>query len=264
MIREKSLAVYKTRPALVMAAGEKIDIAILGGGENIRVREKDIEVLYAGPIADTAGLERDIAAMTGDTSAGEAAAVREAWELLAGTLGTGNSVPLRELAELVYGGFTPQNAWGAYLLLAGGLYFSGTIEAVRPRSAAEVEAGEKKREARAREGRDREDCLAWLKSRRSKTAGAAPPADDEPRIRRFIQDVEALAYGKSAKSKTMKDLGLPETPEDAHALLLDTGLWTPLVNPHASRFGLSPVSAKIIPDPPPEEEIGRASCRDRV
>jgi exoribonuclease-2 len=66
--------------------------------------------------------------------------------------------------------------------------------------------------------------------------------------------VEALANGKSTKSKTMKDLGLTETPEDAHALLLDTGLWTPLINPHPSRFGLSPVSAKIIPDPPPEED----------
>jgi exoribonuclease-2 len=252
MIREKSLVVYKNRPALVAGAGEKIDITVLGGGEKIRVREKDIEVLYAGPIADTAALERDIAAMTGDT-AGEAAAVREAWELLAGSLGAGASVPLRELAELVYGGFTPQNAWGAYLLLTGGLYFSGTIEAVRPRSATEVEAGEKKREARAREGQDRDACLAWLKTRRSKSAGAAPLTDEEPQIRRFIQDVEALACGKSVKSKTMKDLGLPETPEDAHALLLDTGLWTPLVNPHPSRFGLSLVSAKIIPDPPPEE-----------
>jgi exoribonuclease-2 len=95
--------------------------------------------------------------------------------------------------------------------------------------------------------------LAWLKTRRSKSSGAAPLTDDEPRFRRFIQDVEALACGKSTKSKTMKDLGLPETPEDAHALLLDTGLWTPLVNPYPSRFGLSPVSAKIIPDPPPEE-----------
>ncbi|MDR0611955.1 MAG: hypothetical protein LBG45_00415, partial [Dysgonamonadaceae bacterium] len=49
MIREKSLVLYKTRPALATAAGEKIDISPLGGGEKIRVREKDIELLSAGP-----------------------------------------------------------------------------------------------------------------------------------------------------------------------------------------------------------------------
>jgi exoribonuclease-2 len=250
MIREKSLVVYKNKPALVTAAGDKIDIRVLGGGEQLRVREKDVELLFPGPAGDAAALERNIAGGSADAS--DTGAIREAWELLLGTLEPGASVPLRELAELAYGEFCPRSAWAAYLLLSGGIYFSGTIEAVRPRPPAEVEAAEKKRETKAQEGRERDVFLAWLKNRRSKAAGAA--GNDEPQFRRFIQDVEALAYGKSAKSKTMKDLGLPETPEDAHALLLDTGLWTPLVNPHPPRFGLSMVSAKIIPDPPPEED----------
>jgi exoribonuclease-2 len=271
MIREKSLVVYKTRPALVTAAGEKIDITLLDGGEKIRVREKDIGLLYAGPIADSAALGRDIAAMTADIAAGEAAAVREAWELLAGSLGAEDSVPLRELAELVSGEFSPRSAWGAFLLLNEGRYFTGTIAALRPRPPAEVAAGEKKREAKVREGQEREAVLEWLKKRRQSAGpgkGAAPaeasagetvagpeypPGLDESRIRRHVQDVEALAWGKSAKSRTLKELGLPESPEDAHALLLDTGLWPPLVNPHPSRFGLSLVSAGDIPKAPPEE-----------
>ncbi|MDR1100148.1 MAG: RNB domain-containing ribonuclease, partial [Treponema sp.] len=256
MIGEKTFVVYKNRPALVTAAGEKLDIAILGGGEKFRVREKDIEVLYPGPVADIAGLERDIRAH-GEAAEAQAGTVREAWELLAGSPEEGASVSLRELAELVYGDFSPSSAWGAYCLLEEGLYFTGAINAARPRTGEEVAAAEKKRDARAREGRDREIVLDWLKKRRREFSGspaAFPPELDETETRRHVQDLEALAYGRSAKSRTMKELALPENPEDAHALLLDTGLWTPRINPHPSRFGFSVVSAKSLPGPPPEEE----------
>jgi len=75
-----------------------------------------------------------------------------------------------------------------------------------------------------------------------------------PEDARFLQDVEALAYGKSAKSRTMKELGLGETPEDAHALLLTTGIWTPQINPHPSRFGISLSGADIPLEAPPPED----------
>jgi exoribonuclease-2 len=266
MIAEKNLVVYKGRPALVTGVGEKIDISVFGSGEKVRVREKDITLLHAGPVTDRAGLERDIAALA--TEGGTPAeAVREAWELLAGSLEDGASVPLRELAELVYGEYSPRSAWGACLLLNEGRYFSGTIAALRPRPPAEVEAEGKKREAKDRDGQEREAVLDWLKGRRRGASGKGaerapggeageagyPPGLDEALVRRHVQDAEALANGRSAKSRTLKDLGLPESPEDAHALLLDTGLWTPYLNPHPARFGLSPVSARIAPAPPPEE-----------
>jgi exoribonuclease-2 len=267
MIHEKSLVVYKTRPALVRAAGEKIEIALLGGGEKIRVREKDVELLYPGPVAGTAALEQDIAAMTTEDVPAET--VREVWELLSGSLAADASISLRELAELVYGVFSPRSAWGAWLFLSEGRYFTGTMAALRPRPLAEVEAGEKRREARVRDGQERDAVLEWLKQQRrsrpgktglpsagspsGETAPECPPGLDEALIRRHVQDLEALACGKSTKSKTMKELGLTENSGDAHALLLDTGLWTPLVNPHPVRFGLSLVSARNIPQAPPEE-----------
>jgi exoribonuclease-2 len=52
----------------------------------------------------------------------------------------------------------------------------------------------------------------------------------------------------------MKELGLSETPEDAHSLLLKTDFWTKFINPHPSRFGLSLNSANICPDPPRQEQ----------
>jgi exoribonuclease-2 len=248
MAREQSLAVYKGRPALVgESGGGKIDIT-LPGGEQLRVREKDIEPVHPGPVRNLDGIS---GAEGADGDAANAAvreagrqAGRQAWELLRDTLPEGGTIPLRELAELVYGEYSPAAAWGAYELLSDGLYFRGTVQALGPRETAEVEAGEARRRAKRQDGLEREAFIARL------GAGQADPAADG----RFMQDVEALAWGGSEKSRTMRELGREESPEEAHRLLLETGFWTPMVNPHPRRFGVSPVSPDILPPPPPPEE----------
>jgi exoribonuclease-2 len=245
MISEKSLVVYKNRPALVTAAGDKIDITILGG-EKLKVREKDIELIHPGPCT--------LAELNAGISPGD---VKGAWELLEG----GPAVPLRELAELVYGAFTPPTAWAAYSLLLDGLYFTGNARAIKPRPSSEVEAEEKKRGEKQREADDRAAFFERFKkvisqgSQRSEGrqsgglhAESLPEGD-----RRYLQDVEALALGRADKSRTLKELGRSETPQEAHRLLLAAGVWTVWDNPHPSRFGLSLQSAKIIPDPAPDE-----------
>ncbi|MDR1950470.1 MAG: ribonuclease II, partial [Spirochaetaceae bacterium] len=249
MIKEKSLVVYKNRPALVTGAGEKLKITLLGengpGPRDFRVREKDVEPLHPGPVAEKAASGWDLSPEAGE-------AVRDAWELLESTPGPG--VPLRELAELVYGGFSPQSAWAAYTLLRDGLYFSGTIAAVSPRSPAEVAADEQKRAGKQRDQAEREGFLRALASGTLNLAAGGEPPLDEALVRRFLQDVEALAWGKTEKSRTLRDLGKPETPQEAHRLLLDCRAWTPLVNPYPLRFGLNPVSSREIPGNPPEED----------
>jgi exoribonuclease-2 len=249
MISEKCLVIYKNRPALVTGTGEKIEILLLGDEEDkkLRVREKDIELLHPGPLKDAGGFGEEIPG--GD--------LRGAWELLEGA-----AVPLKDLAELVYGQYTPRTAWAAYLLLKDGLYFSGDIQAVTARPAPELEAEEKRRAEKQRETGEREALLALLRAKKLQFSGDAPAREDPPeeapftegQVRKFLQDAEALAYGKTDKSRTLRDLGRPETPEEAHRLFLETGLWTVRVNPHPSRFGLSPVSATVLPDPPPEED----------
>jgi exoribonuclease-2 len=227
MIALKSLVVYKTRPALVTETGEKIGIS-LPGGETLRVREKDVEMIHPGPCGPEV-LEPE--ELSGD--------IRGAWELLEGV-----PVPLKELAELAYGTYTPKTAWAAYGLLQEGLYFSGTIRELRAREAAAVEAEERKRDEKRRETLEREAFLERLRAGRPEL----------PRDVRFLQDVEALAYGKTDKCRTLRDLGRPETPQEAHRLLLAWGVWTTRVNPHPSRYGLSLSSAKIPLAPPPEED----------
>ncbi|MDR2185148.1 MAG: RNB domain-containing ribonuclease [Treponema sp.] len=239
MIPEKSLAVYKNRPALVRERGEKIVIAVLEGeragketlGE-YRVRDKDLVLLHPGPVQDFSALR--------DPPAGD---VRGAWELL---LGAGGAAPLslRELAELAYGAFTPASAWATYGLLLDGLYFTGTVEALNCRGAEEVAGEERRRLGKRRDLGERNAFLERLRAKRLEL----------PEDRRFLQDAEALALGKTAKSRTLKDLGLAETPQNAHRLLLDTGVWTVWINPHPARFDIPPGSAQVPLDPPPEEE----------
>ncbi|MCL2277155.1 MAG: ribonuclease catalytic domain-containing protein [Treponema sp.] len=238
MISENALVIYKTKPAIVKERSEGKFSILLSDGQIVKVRDKDIEFLHPGPIKDFNSLINNKI---------DDSVIREAWELL-----RDDNAPqsLKEISAFIFNDFTPSSALYVYELLKDGLYFSGTIDAVKPRSADEVSTEESKRNEKQKESGERSDFLCQLK--------AAYKKPDECRLFEsggalrekwslFLQDVEALAYGKTQKSRTMRDMGLSETPEDAHALLLKTGYWTKMVNPHPPRYGLSFNSARIIP-----------------
>ena len=242
---EKCLAIYKNKPALITGfEGEKIAIAVLGG-DALKVREKDIEIIHPGPCA-FGDLESPRPEESG----------REAWELLADESGADAAgMSLKELAELIYGIYSPGTALAVWELLRDGLYFSGDIRSIKARPRAEVAEDEKKRAEKQREDGDRAAFLEKLK-KLIPFRGTAPsgPLELSPSDRRFLLNVEALARGRSDKSRTMKELGKSETPEEAHRLLLACGAWTIWENPHPDRFALSRESAKIIPPAPPGED----------
>ncbi|MDR0313997.1 MAG: RNB domain-containing ribonuclease [Treponema sp.] len=239
MIQEKALVLYKNRPAIVSGAEDgKFVIYLLDIGEKSaqKVRDKDVELLHPGPCnkADLSG-------------AGPAGDARSAWELLTGT---GEELALKELSELIYEEYSPKTALEAWKLLEDNHYFIGDIHHIKARSVTDLEAEEKKRNAKEQETKDRDEFLARLRKIISSKGEIALPESD----RRFLQDVEALAHGHSDKSRTLKELGKHETPVDAHRLLLACGAWTMWENPYPSRFGLYSGSAKIIPPPPLEED----------
>jgi len=243
MIENHALVVYKNKPALVKEKTDgKITISFKDGSE-VKVRDKDIELIHPGPVKDFRDLEvSENACATDDQS------IREAWELL---LNEENApFPLKDLASLIFDEYTPSSAYAAYSVLMDGLYFSGDAAAIVPRNKDEIAGEEAKRSGKQRETDERAQFL-----QRIKTILKNPQADSIlPEDARFIQDVQALALGKSAKSRTMKELGLGETPEDAHALLLKTGFWTNMINPHPDRFGLSLNSASVCPGKMPSED----------
>jgi exoribonuclease-2 len=250
MVNENALVVFKNKPALVREKTEDKIVILLPDGAQIKVREKDVELIHPGPVKDLNSINEPSAKGESGCRAFSSNApdsvVCEAWELL---LDTGVPVSLKELAELVCGEYNPVTAWFTYCLLLDSLYFSGTIDAIRPRLKEQVEADKKKREEKQRMNGERELFLERLRSRRPNLQPEGGPPDD----RRYIQDVEALAFGRSDKSRTMKDIGLGETPEEAHALLLECGFWTEKINPYPDRFGVSLLPAKQIPGPPQAE-----------
>ena len=205
-----SLVLYKTRPARVVAIGEKIEIA-LDGGSTKRVRPKDVLLLHPGPIRDL----RELASPQGDPD--------EAHALLEGT-----QTNLAELAELAFGEFSPATAWAAWQLVADGLGFAGAPDAIQVSSRADME---REREARSAKAAAEADWKAFIGRLE---AGALEPAD-----RQRMVEVERLALGQAEQSRILAALKLDQTPEAAHRALLACGYWEARHNPHPARCGLS-------------------------
>jgi len=204
------LVLYKVRPARVLALGEKIEIE-LEGGQVKRVRCKDIEPLHPGPLARLA----DLTPCQGSLA--------EAWELL-----EGGETDIKELAEILYGDYSPASAWAAWKDVADGLYFSGTPRSIqaRPRDAVERERAE--REAKRAAERD------WAAFLQRMEEGRAGPED-----RDRLAEVERLANGQTGYSRILVALGHQETPANAHRMLVKVGYWPPDHNPYPARCGVA-------------------------
>jgi exoribonuclease-2 len=222
---EGSLVLYKGRPARVGHVGDKLEIQG-EGGEVVKVRPKDVTLLHPGPLRSLGDL---LQLPPGD--------VQTAWEMLAGTQTT-----LPELAELIYGAYTPAAAWAAWQLVADGLYFRGSPDEVIARTEAEVTRAQAARDAEAAGKR------AWGAFLERLRAGHIVPEDG-----RYLREIEALALKESARSRVMRELGREETSENAHALLLELGYWDETVNPYPRRLGLT-VSPPAVELPPLRDE----------
>jgi exoribonuclease II len=164
----------------------------------------------------------------------QAAPVEEACELLGGEATT-----LRELAELIYGSFTPSSAWSVYTLLADGLYFSGSIDNIVPRSPEEWRKEQANRRAHSEE---KEAWTAFIDDIRKGHVA------DENRHR--LVHLEDFALGKTGASAVLKALTISATPENAHKLLLKLSHWDSSVNPYPTRLHVA-----VDPAYPAEEQF---------
>jgi exoribonuclease-2 len=222
-----SLVLYKIRPARVTALGDKIDIE-LEGGKIKRVRPKDVTLLHPGPVASLG----ELSAPSGD--------VDEAWELL-----EGSETTLAELAELIYGDYTPTTAWGTWELLADGLYFEGEPSAISARSAEQIQTDRAAREAKAAEEQNEREFFERLRNNRF---------IEEDRKR--LAEVERVAFGASDKSRILQTLEHQEKPEHAHRFLVKLGYWEREFNPHTRRLGLADQDPEIaVPELAEEERL---------
>ena len=213
-----SLVLYKSGPAMVLENGAKIEIQ-LSRGKTVKVRPKDITALHPGPVSDLAGLQQGSDSLPEEPTE---AALAEIGDLL-----DGEPVTLAELADLIYGEYTPATAWAGWRLLIQGLYFEGAVDAIRARPLEDVA---RDREERARKAVEK---AAWAGFLARVKAGRIEPAD-----RHYLGDVEELALLKRSGSRVLKAIGRDQTPTNAHALLLRLGVWDAFTNPYPERAGL--------------------------
>jgi len=203
------LVLYKDRPALVTEANKKLSIR-LADGETLSVRPKDVQLLHPGPLHTLPNFSE----APGDPLT--------AWELLAG-----QTTSLPELADLIFGDYTPQTAWATQLLIADGLYFSGYTNQIKVHDVQTVADITAAREAKAAE------AAAWQAFCDRLARGERDPADDH-----YYAEIEDVALDRALQSPVLKQLGRAENPESAHAFLLETGVWTATNDPYPYRAGL--------------------------
>ena len=223
-----ALVLYRNRPARVKkTAGDRIEIEVDGGSRP--VRPKDVTELHPGPLSASGLAALD----TGEAGSGEVD-IETARELLEDS---GEEADLRTLCELLYGCFTPPAAWAAWRILSDGLWFEGTPQRIRARSAAAVAEGTRRRREAERER------LAWEGFLERLRSGTWIEEDE-----RFLEGTVRMARGRRGDSRALRALKRSESPENAHALLLEIGYWKEGDLPYPERCGalLSPP-----PDPGP-------------
>jgi len=225
VLKEKSLVLYKQSPAIVSALdGEKVHIQLKTGIK--KVRFKDVTPLHPGPVNSLADLDP----LEGDPE--------EAWELF-----QGETPEPADLAELIYGAYTPASAWSLFLLLNRTPWFKGTWEEI-------IVSTPEEREARERAEREKDEA----KQRWDDFTNRLSNAQFQPEDKEFLDELRQQALGRQKRSAILKELKKEQIPENAHRLLLKWKLVEPRWNPFPGRFDLSVKSSDAPLNPLPQEE----------
>ncbi len=226
MIPDGALVFYKSRPAIARRDVDRIELSF-ESGDPVRVRDKDAELIHKGPLKK----------IPDPAPGGEFAT---AWEMTAGS-----TLSLEDLSELAFGAAGPAELLACRLAAAGGELFRLDGERVAALSAEERAAAADKKKRKENDMAERLSFIA--RARRHRT---------EPGDERFWGEVEALAYGRTQKSKLAAEIGAGDSPESAQAWLLRAGLWTAGTNPHPIRSGH--------PSKAPNLELGPDDDKGRV
>jgi len=224
-IQTGALVLYKSQAAHVQKVGDKIDL-LLRDGRSKSVRPKDVILFHPGPLASLDDLQH--------LPEGE---VEEAQELLAGS-----QTDLAEVAELVFGEYTPVTVWAAWELVRQGIAFYGSPLRIEVRSQAEAEEVLQAREKKALEAQRWSDFIQRLEKRQ------VSPEDET-----YLSDVEQVALGLSTQSRVLTALKRQISPDSAHNLLLEIKHWDVWKNPYPRRLDVDMLSPQqSVPDLPSE------------
>lgn len=263
MLKKNAIVIYRNQPALVGGQdGDKFVVSWCASRATAtgkkaayaeqKVREKDVAVLAEEGGEGGSSLIDRLLSRADELSADGALAaqISEAHELLLSDADTASApISFPELCDLMSGGVPPADSWGVFARLRDSYEFRladagpGGTPSFVPRPVEEIDAMRRRDFEKAHADEIRAAFVERLKAR------SLLPEDGV-----LMGDVETVALGKTDKSRAMRDAGIAETPENAHRLLLETGIWEVTRNPYPLRWGLSAKSANEPLPPPPEEE----------
>lgn len=254
MFKKNSAVLYKAQPAVIteidsdkytiqfftnVAKGKKREVATQ------KVREKDMVLLHEGAVSSLDALMyfSDMALPS---------QIAEVYELvMSDEEMSSRAVSLSELADLMRGKFLPDESWALYNSLSTSFEFAADAATLKrgeiaftARVADDIALLKAKSYAKEHEAEMREAFVKRLKQKKL----------DLPSDSIFMTEVESLALGQSSKSRAMAMAGFAETPERAHKILLETGVWQVTRNPFPHRYGFSMQSASEGLLSPPDEE----------
>ncbi len=231
-----TLVLYKNNPAVITAvSSDKIDIDTPSGTK--RVREKDYDPLGS---AQVSSLKAVLSAKAPPADLAEAA-----------DFFAGEQPDFAAIMELAWGSIPGEQVWDAWQTLCAHPRFDCSGPGfIKIRSAEEARAISEKQAARQRDGSEREGFVERLVKKKGQQAGLINPETDA----RFLQEIEALALGKTDKCRLLKDAGRAETAEEAHRVLLDSQFWSVWRNPWPYRQGLTVRSATVSVAPPADTD----------
>lgn len=217
-IQTGALVYYKSKPAVVSSISDKIDIIFFKTTK--RVRDKDIKLLHPGPIKDVSTLDLECP---------------ESLDTLEETLALleDEAVSLSDLAEFLYGEYTPQSAWSSWMLVTDDLYFAletdeNDNDQIRARPLDFINSEKEKRDAKRNQKETWDALIDRIKN-----------GNIEEDDHTHLVEVEQLACGERENSRILKAIGISETKEAAHTLLLKLGYWKDEYNPWPRRMGIN-------------------------
>lgn len=255
MLEKNTLVLYKKQPAIITEVGEKYTIeyqtvAATNTGKKAqyatqKVRDKDIVELFSNCKVNLESIiNQNTNSAVKETFA---KSLLDAYELLLSDEETA-STPLdfSSIVDYSIGELTDLNAFAFYDSLVNDIHFKQDEQTnlFSLRTENEIKQIQQKNYEKEHEAEIKAAFINRLKQKKINL----------PDDTKFMQEIEALALGKSDKSKFLKEAGIKETPEKAHKVLLDTGFWHMGKNPYPSRYGHSMQSATETLSSPPEEE----------
>ena len=254
-MNKNSLVIYKTQPAVIKELdGDKYIITY--GKQEQKVREKDIILLCAQAVTS---LEKVLAAACDDALIAKFnSSLMETYELLISESETA-AAPLSydELKDYAAGDLAPDNAWAFYQTICSMPQFCQDVEALKNgtlhftlRTQEQIDDINKKQYEKEHEEEIRNAFIERLKARKL----------DLPADSKFMGEVEAFALCQTPKSKVLEMAGMSQNIEKAHRLLIETGIWSEIKNPHPTRLGFSFDSAREQLGAMPDEEREEVPC----